>query len=676
MKRAFLILTFLTGLLLAASLGGCKKEDPFANDKEAPKISLTTPIADQEISLQDTVKLTGEVTDNEALSTAGWELLGTQMQGTFEVNGKSSSINESFPLSSTILEGTYKLRVFATDKAGNTGEEIVSIKIVKKGGTVIDSEAPSLSISKPAATGYEIAPGFKLPVEGVAKDNVGVSVVRLVVLNSSGEEIARDDIENLPESGKFSAYLNIISQTDGAECTLKVTAVDAAGNSTPVEIAFKVVNGGESPAGDEIAPTITIIKPKKDQTNEVVAQEDFDIELKAVDNVKVTTLKYTIAKKGETTVLQSGDLQFTLGAEVAITSTIKAPSGEGVYTLTFIAADEAGNEVKDEVDITVILPDTEAPQITLNSPANNAEFEQNGTVNITGSVTDNIKVKEVKIVVSGPETNPKEVLNETLSEEGVNVAINKTLTLSETETPAGTYTITITATDGKNSTDKTLKFTVKAAAPANTPPSVSITSPTANAEFNIGGKLNIKAKLTDDKGLKSMKLTLKKGNTEVFTDNKDDFNGATEFDYTKVVELNDYEAGDYELKIVCTDSNDESGEASVTFKVIADTEKPTVEISLPADGATFNKTNLDVLKVTGILKDNVKLASATISITKAGESDPAITQDISGVSGTEFSFEETVDYTALEAGSYQLSIKCKDDSNNEGVADQKLNIEE
>src|SRR6185295_17935228 len=73
-------------------------------------------------------------------------------------------------------------------------------------------------------------------------------------------------------------------------------------------------------------------------------------------------------------------------------------------------------------------------------------------------------------------------------------------TWNTTTVAPGTYTLTAVATDNGGATGTSAGIPITLVAAANTPPTVSITQPTANATFTVGNAVTLKATATDTNG--------------------------------------------------------------------------------------------------------------------------------------------------------------------------------
>jgi hypothetical protein len=177
----------------------------------------------------------------------------------------------------------------------------------------------------------------------------------------------------------------------------------------------------------------------------------------------------------------------------------------GAYTLTAKATDNsAASTTSVAISITVNTVVTNSPpSVSVTAPTNNATFIAPATITLTANATD----------ADG-------TINKVSFYNGATILATLTAapyTYSWTNVAVGTYAITAKATDnsGAVTTSSAVTITVKTTA-TNSPPSVSLTSPTNNATFNAPASISITANATDADGTIS-KVELYNGTTLLTT---------------------------------------------------------------------------------------------------------------------------------------------------------------
>lgn len=324
-----------------------------------------------------------------------------------------------------------------------------------------DTVRPTLTLTSPQEG--STASGSLL-LQGTVRDNVGLS--RLTYRFGNGNEQAL----TLPADGAISQSLCLCGLSAGTY-VLTVTAYDAAGNSTSVTRTVTVTTGnGTGTPADTQAPTFTLTSP----TAGASVQNPVRLTGTATDNQAVTRITYQLGSAPEVA------LDVTPGPTVNL-DTLLPSLPAGAQTVSLRAYDAAGNASSPvQVTFTVSPPstqpgDTQAPSVTLTSPANGANVT--APVRVQGRVTDNQGVTRVVYAVdNGPET----VVPITA---GPAVDLDFTLPFL----PAGAHTLTVKAYDaaGNVSPAASRTFTVTGGGtgtPGDTvAPSVTLTSPADGA---------------------------------------------------------------------------------------------------------------------------------------------------------------------------------------------------
>src|SRR5262249_49411890 len=77
-----------------------------------------------------------------------------------------------------------------------------------------------------------------------------------------------------------------------------------------------------------------------------------------------------------------------------------ASSSLGTHTISAVARDTSGN-IGTSTVITVTVPDTTPPTVSITSPTNGATVSRGSTATITASATDNVKVSRVEFYING-----------------------------------------------------------------------------------------------------------------------------------------------------------------------------------------------------------------------------------------------------------------------------------
>lgn len=121
----------------------------------------------------------------------------------------------------------------------------------------------------------------------------------------------------------------------------------------------------------------------------------------------------------------------------------------GEYHFIVSCIDKAGNEAEpQEIEIFIQnSSDLVAPQLTLNTPADNAAFNAGDNIVISGMTTDNIALEKVEIVIER-HANGTKVYDNDIDVSGISYDINETVNTAGWQ--SGEYHLTVKVFDGVN----------------------------------------------------------------------------------------------------------------------------------------------------------------------------------------------------------------------------------
>jgi hypothetical protein len=257
----------------------------------------------------------------------------------------------------TVTNGAYTLTSVARDAAGNQATSTaVSVTVTN---AVTDTAAPTISLSAPA-NGASIS--GMVTVSATAADNVGVVGVQFML---NGANLGAEDT-----TAPYSISWNTAAVSAGTYLLMGV-ARDAAGNqTTSAAVSVTVVN-----SEDTIPPAIWLSAP----TTGLTMSGNIVVAAIASDNVAVAGVQFT----ANSTNLGEED---TVEPYSIFWDTTAVP--DGVYTLTAVARDAAGNQTSSVVTIIINNGNSPAPPYTQISFSVPAEGGQTWiTSNTSASIT-------------------------------------------------------------------------------------------------------------------------------------------------------------------------------------------------------------------------------------------------------------------------------------------------
>lgn len=213
-------------------------------DTQAPTVRIVTPAAGSLV--RDPITLEADADDASGVASVafflGDQLLATDIQAPYAHAWDTDAV----------ADGSYTVRVVATDKAGRTAEQSVGVTVSHAAPTP-DTEGPQLSAVQ--VGGSDLADGANLANSAVltlqASDRSAISRIDLL-LDGTVAASAHD-----AGGGAFSVPLDLDNVANGAH-TLALQAVDSLGNTTTATYAVTVAHAPPS------APVIT--QPAADLT--------------------------------------------------------------------------------------------------------------------------------------------------------------------------------------------------------------------------------------------------------------------------------------------------------------------------------------------------------------------------------------------------------------------------
>jgi hypothetical protein len=268
------------------------------------------------------------------------------------------------------------------------------------------------------------------------------------------------------------------------------------------------------------------------------------------------------------------------GAANCIT-TVATTSTPGTYpiTCTIGTLASANNYMFSTfVPGTLTIVDTIPPVIVINNPQNGHSYLQNDVESIDATVTDNVAVATTTYTLNG-------------------VAVSQTQPLPFINLPLGTETLVVSATDTSgNVAYATSTFTLLP--PDLTPPTITVTSPTAGATYTNTSSVFLTASITDASPIAATSYT---------------FNGQT-IDPTKPLPLLGAPLGAANVSVAAADVYGNAASTTVNFFIkSADVTPPTIIITSPIAGYTYAATSSVLVAATITDASGIATSSYTLN---------------------------------------------------------------
>ncbi len=234
------------------------------------------------------------------------------------------------------------------------------------------------------------------------------------------------------------------------------------------------------------------------------------------------------------------------------------PAGD--YQLAARATDNLGATTTSEAVSVRVLPN-QPPTVAITSPANGAQFVAPASFALMATASD------PDDAVVSVEFFQGEVSLGTDTQAPYQVTV--------TDLPVGTHVFTAKATDARGATGTSAPISVQVR--ANQPPLVSVTSPTAGAEFIAPAEFDFIAQASDLDGT-VVRVEFFAGETLLGTVTQAPF----------VFRVTNLAAGAYRLTARASDNRGASAVSEPVNILVRPNQRPTVTISQPPDGAKFD----------------------------------------------------------------------------------------
>ena len=363
-------------------------------------------------------------------------------------------------------EGSYKLYVFAKDKAGNASEINSTSFDVDLNKPTVDLFFNGTSKADNAVEKTNKNYEFAFSVSDTCKLNANPYELTIIKDEKTLSQGTDYSVSQADANGKYKVTLT--NSADG-NYVFKVKGLDWENKDTIKTLNITL---------DKTAPTIEVISPATDewQTNHTIS-----IKGTAEDASGVTSI--TAKDSQGNSIPVTGTTSWTV-------KDIQTVEGESTY-YTFSAKDTLGNTSSKTFVLKVDHNDPEISQVTITksgeaaeSIENNASIMTNKNFTLSGKVSDSYKLANIVLsITDGTQTKTPNVTITKPNSQNWNWS--KTFALDTDSLTDGIWTITVTATDtsGKTASAK-YKVTVDTVAPVITKPTLTFDTENRDGWFN------------------------------------------------------------------------------------------------------------------------------------------------------------------------------------------------
>jgi hypothetical protein len=235
----------------------------------------------------------------------------------------------------------------------------------------------------------------------------------------------------------------------------------------------------------------------------------------------------------------------------------------GCYIGMYVLKIKAWDGQYEELDyIFVELVDTISPKLTITFPAQNQDFNCGEKITVSGTVTDNQGITELKLSTDNGDTWID--ILQTLNNGNWNYEWDTTVLVPDL------YTITVSTSDGVN---PQVFAKVECTLIDIDLPILEITSPIEDLRYGVGDAVIFEGRATDNLQISVIQISMDNGNNWTDILYSLDDRGR----WTYIWDTEDFKAGTYEIRIKISDGTNEV-EKSLTIVLVEEEEEEEVNI--------------------------------------------------------------------------------------------------
>ena len=494
---------------------------------------------------------------------------------------------------SNVPAGSYSLTARATDSAGGVATSAARTITVTGSNT-----PPTVSLSTPAAGSSYLAPASLVVSASASGVEANTPITKVEFFQGT----------TLIGTATTSPYTVTWSNVPAGSYSLTAKATDSAGGVATSAARTITVTGSNTP------PTVSLSTPAAGSSYLAPASLVVSASASGVEaNTPITKVEFF---QGTTLIGTATTSPYTV-------TWSNVPAGS--YSLTARATDSAGGVATSAARTITVTGSNAPPTVSLSTPAAGSSHLAPASLVVSASASG--------VEANTPITKVEFFQGTTL----IGTATTSPYTVTWSNVPAGSYSLTARATDSAGGVATSAARTITVTG-SNTPPTVSLTAPAAGATFTAPASVTLSASASDTDGTVA-KVEFFQGTTLIGT--------ATTSPYT--VTWNNVPAGSYSLTAKATDNaGGITSSAARTITVNPANQLPTVSLTAPAAGATFTAP-----------------ASVTLSAS-ASDTDGTVAkvEFFQGTTliGTATAAPYTVAWNSVPAGSYSLTAKATDNA--------------
>lgn len=577
----------------------------FNVDLGTPQIQITQPVLGAYIKTA-TPTITIQYSDSVGLNLPTLQVLINGVDETSLFTKTNSGATATLPVANALPSGANQITAQIKNLAGTSATASTSFNV--------DTTAPLISITHPAANSYHGSPNIDVAVQ-YSDDQA---------INASSLQVTLDGVAVTMTTTPNSATGSVANVATGAH-VIVATIADMAGNLTTTQENFYV---------DLTVPDIHILQPPSGGFLNTHTPQ-VSIEYSDVQGVNTSTFQVLVNGVDATSLfsIQSSGATATLSGSFAFV--------DGSNSITALITNLAGTVGSTTGTFQV---DTIPPSISFQAPPAQTSSSTPTVIILYSDSGSGVNPFSLKVSLDGADVS-------TLIAPGPNSATG-VLQVSPVLTD-GTHQLSATVADlaGNVSSPATLSFVVD-----TKPPVVTLTP--ANNSFLNSSTPSITVQYNDGNGTgvntSTLHVQLQQGaNPPV--DISDDFQIAAQQATGAIPAGSPLNDGTYTLTAMVSDAVGNVGSASSTFEI--DTVPPLGIIQAPAANAIFNTSAINVIITYSDDRSGVDTTRIALTVDGVNQT-PSLTVGPSQASGT---------LPTLPDGAHNIQLTVYDRAGNASV---------